>query len=214
MRDDIACLNLDIAAIKALQKRELTRSLEHLLGMLRGMLADGHLHDAEIRLLHEWLHSNAETAATWPATAVARAISGALTDGVISNSERTHMMGVCESLIGFSFVDTGSAAAQVAPLPIDDAVTVNLLNSGVCHTGTFLYGSRAACERASLAAGAMCLDNVTKACDYLVVGTNVSRDWAHTSFGRKIQKAVQLQESGHEIEIISEQRWLEATNRH
>lgn len=212
MRDDIACLTLDIAAIKALQLREVTRGLEHLLGILRGLLADGQLHDLEVHFLREWLATNRPVADVWPASAVAKAVEAALADGVISTTERAHLVDVCESLIGFSFADTGVASGEVASLPIEDAVTVVLTNAGVCHTGTFLYGSRAACERASLAAGAMCLDNVTKACEYLVVGTHVSRDWAHTSFGRKIQKAVQLQDKGHEIEIISERRWLEAIN--
>lgn len=76
--------------------------------------------------------------------------------------------------------------------------------------GEFLYGTRAACERLVLKVGAMCTDNVSKKVDILVVGTRVAPDWAHTSFGRKIQRAVELQTEGHAIEIISERRMMEA----
>jgi NAD-dependent DNA ligase len=76
-------------------------------------------------------------------------------------------------------------------------------------TGEFIFGTRAACERLTLKAGGMPLDKVTKHVDVLVIGTRLSPDWAHTSFGRKIQRAAELQEQGHPIEIISERRWLE-----
>jgi NAD-dependent DNA ligase len=73
-----------------------------------------------------------------------------------------------------------------------------------------MFGTRAACERATLRAGGMPSDSVSRKVDYLVIGTRVSASWAHTSFGRKIQKAAELQEAGHAIEIISERRWLES----
>jgi hypothetical protein len=38
----------------------------------------------------------------------------------------------------------------------------------------------------------------------------VSPHWRQTSYGNKIERAVQLQEEGCAIEIISERRWLEA----
>jgi NAD-dependent DNA ligase len=101
-------------------------------------------------------------------------------------------------------------SAEIAALPIDDIVTVDLQHASVCHTGEFLYGTRAACERATMKAGGTCSDSVSRHVAYLVVGTRVSPNWAHTSFGRKIQKAVELQEDGHSVEIISERRWLEA----
>lgn len=79
----------------------------------------------------------------------------------------------------------------------------------VCFTGEFLYGTRAACERLVLKLGATCAENVSKKVDVLVIGTKVSLDWAHTSFGRKIQKAMDLRGEGHPIAIISERRWLQ-----
>jgi NAD-dependent DNA ligase len=84
-----------------------------------------------------------------------------------------------------------------------------MANAGVCHTGTFMYGTRAAVERLTLKAGGMPLDNVTKKTDVLVAGAMVSSDWAHASFGSKIQRAAELQQSGHPIHIISEQRWMQ-----
>jgi NAD-dependent DNA ligase len=133
-----------------------------------------------------------------------------LEDGVVTEAERAHLMDTFTHLLGNDFSLTGSVSPETSALPIDDVVTVELRNAGVCHTGEFLFGTRAACERATLRAGGMPADNVSRRVEYLVVGTRVSRDWAHTSFGRKIQKPVALQDGGHPIEIISERRWLES----
>lgn len=44
----------------------------------------------------------------------------------------------------------------------------------------------------------------------LVAGVLGSAEWAHSSFGRKIEKAVAYRDKGYGVEIISEQRWLAA----
>jgi hypothetical protein len=41
----------------------------------------------------------------------------------------------------------------------------------------------------------------------LIVGTFGSRDWVHTSFGRKIEKAVTYRRAGQRLAIISEDHW-------
>lgn len=44
--------------------------------------------------------------------------------------------------------------------------------------------------------------------DYLVLGPLVTPSWAHTSFGRKIEKAIDYQRRGCLIEIIDESGWF------
>lgn len=141
---------------------------------------------------------------------IARKVEEIMADGVITEGERAYLLEVLSELASTDFALTGSSSPEVAALPINDVVTVSLRNAGVCHTGEFLFGTRAACERITLKAGGMPLDSVTRKTDILVIGTRVSPHWAHTSFGRKIQKAAELQESGHPIEIISERRWIDA----
>jgi len=178
--------------------------------MVEGMIADNHLHDLEIKMLATWLSANPEIIDIWPASVIARKVSDVLADGVITETERSYLLEVLKEIISNNFSETGSASPEASTLPIDDCVTVDFRNAGVCMTGEFIFGTRAACERLTLKAGGMPLDNVSKKVDILVIGTRVSVDWAHTSFGRKIQRAAELQEQGHPIEIISERRWLEA----
>lgn len=198
------------AVAKMLQVRQVNRATEHLMGMVTGIVADRHLHDVEVKLLSTWLQENVEVTASWPGCAIARTVHAVMADGLITEAERNHLMQVLLELSSTDFSATGSASPEIAALPINDVITVTIRNAGVCHTGEFLFGTRAACERATLAAGGMPLDNVSRRTDILVVGTRVSANWAHTSFGRKIQRAAELQEEGHPIEIISERRWIDA----
>jgi NAD-dependent DNA ligase len=200
----------DFAAAQALARRRAAKACEHLTGIVTGVVADQQLADLEIQFLSMWLTENQEATAAWPGSVIHRKVREVLADGVITEEERAHLLDVLRSLASSDFSLTGSAAAEVAALPINDDVTVALRHAGVCHTGEFLFGTRAACERATLSAGGMPLDSVTRRTDLLVIGTRVSSNWASTSFGRKIQKAAELQEAGHAIEIVSERRWLEA----
>lgn len=205
-------MNTQVAISKSLEHYRITKAIEHLLGMVEGMIVDNHLHDLEVKMLSTWLAANPEAATRWPVSVIARKVSDVLTDGIITEAERKHLMEVLKELIANNFSETGSASPESATLPIDDCVTVTLQNSGVCMTGEFIFGTRAACERLTLKAGGMPLDNVTKNVDILVIGTRISPNWAHTTFGRKIQRAAELQEQGHPIEIISERRWIEAVS--
>jgi len=40
-----------------------------------------------------------------------------------------------------------------------------------------------------------------------VLGTFGSRDWVHTSFGRKIETAIRYRDKGAPIAIVSEDHW-------
>ena len=74
-------------------------------------------------------------------------------------------------------------------------------------TGKFAFGPRKECERQVHSLGGRCEESVTQQTNYLIVGTFGSRDWVHTSFGRKIEKAVAYRRSGMGLAIISEDHW-------
>jgi NAD-dependent DNA ligase len=75
-------------------------------------------------------------------------------------------------------------------------------------TGKFAFGTRADCQRQVTKLGAVCNSDVTRSTDYLIIGTFGSRDWVHTSFGRKIEKAVQYREAECRLSIVGEDHWV------
>jgi NAD-dependent DNA ligase len=194
----------------ALKRRHLSKCVEQLLGLVTGMVADGELNNMEISFLNTWLTEHCDVATVWPGNVVAKLVKEILANGVVTDAERTRLMKVLTDLTGSDFSQTGSVSAEVATLPVDDQCEVDLQDANVCLTGEFLFGNREKCEQLAEQAGATPLGTVTKKIAYLVIGTNVSPHWAHTSYGRKIEQAVALQQGGHHIRIISERRWLDA----
>lgn len=185
------------------------KSVEVLLGIITGIVADDQVNDLEVKMLATWLAEHSEVTKTWPGSLVSRKVAEIMADGRITDAERSHLLDVLKELALNDFATTGSASPEVLSLPINDDVTITMTHAGVCHTGVFLYGPRAACERLTLSMGGMPLDSITKKTDILVVGSRVAPGWANTSFGRKLQRAVELQDQGCELEIISERRWLQ-----
>ena len=69
-------------------------------------------------------------------------------------------------------------------------------------------GPRRDCEREVEKRGGMCAGNITKRTSFLVIGTFGSRDWVHTAFGRKFEKAVSYREAGVvPLRIVAEDHW-------
>ena len=93
-------------------------------------------------------------------------------------------------------------------LPLDvPCPTFEWTGAVFVFTGKFAFGTRADCQRQVSKLGAFCEDNLTKRTTYLVIGTFGSRDWVHTSFGRKIQKAVQFRAGSKLPMIVGEDQW-------
>jgi len=78
-----------------------------------------------------------------------------------------------------------------------------------CFTGIFIFGDgdRDQCEAAVRARGGMCCQHPTRDLSYLVVGSFAEPAWAHQSYGRKIETALELKFHGSNCKIISEERW-------
>lgn len=198
------------ARLAAVATHQATRALQNLMGIVTGIVADGELTDKEVLFLSTWLREHDAISEQWPGSAIYRLVREVLADGIITNDERSHLLGKLQELVSNDFANTGSTLFEGPALPVDDDITVILADSDICHTGEFLYGTRAAVERATQKAGGSPVDSVTRKTDILVIGTRTSPQWVGTTFGRKIQKAQELRDAGTGIEIITERRWLQA----
>jgi len=48
----------------------------------------------------------------------------------------------------------------------------------------------------------------TRETNYLVIGELSSPEWVHATFGRSIERAIELRDQGHGIQIVSEECWV------
>jgi len=180
-----------------------------LTGICAGVVADGVLSDSEIAYLGVWLLENPEVAEMWPGETIARHLKEIGADRA-SDEKRQALFEFLVGLSGNEFAETG-AAAEVSPFAeFDTDVEVSLSGHCICLTGEFSFGSRKECEEASQSAGAETKKDVSSVVDYLVVGSNCTTAWANTTYGRKIEKAMEYRKSYGKPRIVTEKQWLAA----
>jgi NAD-dependent DNA ligase len=202
-------MNESIAVRVATDARLLRRSCESLLGIAAGLIADGELNRKEIQFLSTWLSEHPEIANTWPGEVVHKRVREVLADGVITAAEQEYLKKTLSELVGGDFVNDGSVPADATSLPIDLTAKIVIPESTFCFTGAFLFGTRAACERAVQGRGGL-VSGISKHLNYLVIGELSSRDWKHSSFGTKIQDAMRLKSEGADVHVVGESQWVGA----
>jgi NAD-dependent DNA ligase len=198
------------AVVRAIEIRKIQKATEHLLGICSGLTADGHISDSEVLFLRNWISNNAEICEDWPGIVIAQRVDAILADGVITADERLDLLETLQGLTGNHFAETGTASTDAPALPIEDEPGIYFHDMTYCLTGRFLWGTRAACERAILNMGGTVVDTLTKRVDYLVIGAMIEPQWAHTTYGRKIETAMRYRADGAGILIVSEKQWTDA----
>lgn len=186
------------------------RTIAEFIGIARGLLADGVLNEQETAFLISWLEANAHITC-WPFDVLRRRIGVMLADGCIDAQEREELVELLQQLTGGKIPSLPGVSSLSTSLPLTQP-TPPILVSGksFCFTGRFAFGTRKQCEAVILSNGGVTKTEVIRSLDYLVVGIVGNEEWAHSSFGRKIQKAVDYNASGSSIAIISEQVWADA----
>ncbi len=188
--------------------RRSAKGLQSLMGIVSGLVCDGHLNDNEIRYLKTWMNGNEDLASIYPANIVYRRVREVLIDDLITEEERDHLTKEMQILTGNNFIETGAALPEHIASVFDDDPHVIFEQNVFVLTGEFLWGTRKECFREIEKRGGLPKDSVTKETNYLVIGTMSSPDWIVSNFGRKIQKAAEMVESGNaEISIIREVDW-------
>jgi NAD-dependent DNA ligase len=184
------------------------RSIDELIGICKGLIADQRLSEEEILFLTSWLNANQQASDVWPAKALIARINQILEDKLILEEERTDLFSLLAEIVGQA--QDGAATNHSTTLPLTTpAPPVFFTGHRFCLTGRFVMGPRTNLECEIRERGGTILSTVTADTNYLVIGTIGSRDWLHSTHGRKIEKAMALAEQGHPIALISEEHWAD-----
>lgn len=188
---------------------ELKGSCAVLLGIAQGLLSDGQLQDSEIRFLHDWLNANETLSNCWPGDVLREQVEDVLRDGVITESEREHLVRTLQELVGGRLGDLAESP-MVTQLAMDEGSDIQFDGRVFCLTGDFVFGPRETCQDAITRRGGQIKPNVSKKIDFVVVGGLGSKEWKHGGFGTKVERAVELQREGAKVRIVHEDAWAEA----
>lgn len=92
--------------------------------------------------------------------------------------------------------------------PFDDPIPdVPIMGTTFCFTGRFEFGSRRECQDATVSRGGLFTEGICGKTEALVIGSGASPNWAHGSYGKKIEAAMVLRMRSGKPLIISEGHW-------
>lgn len=184
------------------------RLIDELIGISRGVIADGSVDESEAIFIGQWIENHREISDKWPVSVLYVRLTEMLKDGILSLEEKAELLETLKDITGES--STYQEPNRSTTLPLDKPFPeVNFNGSTFSLTGRFVFGSTLECEETISELGGFVEKSPNGDTDFLVIGEMGSPDWIHTSFGRSIEKAVEMQSNGHSIKIISEEHWVE-----
>jgi len=182
------------------------RQIDELIGIARGLLADGKIDQSEVECLQKWLAANVTISDQPLIRTLYKRINEILRDDVVDADETSELFETLNHFVHRDF-ELGETL-KATSLPLNDPAP-NLVFPGrrYCFTGTFTFGRRRECEKAVADRGAA-VGSLTQKTQFLVIGTYATESWKHSSFGNKISQACDWRDRGIPIVIVSEAHWV------
>lgn len=181
------------------------RQVDELVGLARGVAADGDLNLAEVEFLQKWLAANLAVSNQPLIGTLYRRINDVLADGQMDAEEKALLLDTLNSFSSRDFELGEVLKSSTLPL-CDPAPSLSFAGRSYCFTGTFIYGQRKACEAAVVDRGGRAR-GLGRKTDVLVIGAYATESWKHSTFGNKILQACEWREQGQPLAIVSEQHW-------
>lgn len=182
------------------------RQINELIGLAHGIIADGKTNQAEAEYLQKWLAANGHVTENPLINTLLHRVSLYLQDGVLDASESEELFETLKAFTGGNFELGETQKSSTLPF-CQPAPVIEYPGRRFCFTGTFGYGQRKDCEAAVVERGGSA-GGISRKTEYLVVGIYATDAWAHSSYGRKIEEAVNFRSQGHPVRIVGEEYWL------
>ena len=179
------------------------RVIDELIGLSHGVVLDGVVNQKEVEGLQKWLVANKAFSDNPIINNLYSIINDILNDDYVDEEEAKELFDTLAKFSGSDF-ELGETLKS-STLPLDDpAPSVVFENRTFCLTGTFAYGNRKECSNLVEERGGIIKKGVSGKLHFLVIGLYSTESWMHSSFGRKIEKALKYKSDGNDIKIISE----------
>jgi len=172
-------------------------------------MADGVVATEEAAFLGRWLERNRHVRSEWPANVLYERIREMLSDKVLDEEEQRELLDLLSDITGEGESLQYDAPSLSSKLPLTaPPPTIEFEQSEFCLTGRFVFGTRRECEAAVRSRGGVTKSSPTLATRYLVIGHIGSTDWIHSTHGRKIERAIELESRGTGIALVAEEHWI------
>lgn len=189
-----------------------TATMQVLHGMMKGISMDGEISKSELEGLRDWMADNEELSSMWPFTEVFSIVLNVLGDGRIDQKEHDFLLAFFGDFSGDGVRRDRMVATQPVSLMgiCETGIAIDFQGKVFCLTGASARFTRKQLQDRVLVRGGQVTSTVSQSVRYLVVCDEGNKAWAFTAYGRKVEKAVSLRQSGHVVSIISEADLLDA----
>lgn len=186
-------------------ERIVDKNVDECIGICKGILSDDEFNESEKNFLIDWIRKHDLD----KNDRIVKILFDELNN---SNHTLTDLKEVLISFTGGTLTPSDEVKSMTTLLPIEkDLRSIEFENKSFCLTGKFssAYGNRKAIEDIIKDKGGSIKDKAIKSLDYLVIGELGNTDWIHSTYGRKIQTALENKQIPYnETKIISEQQLL------
>ena len=183
------------------------RQIDTLIGLSKGLIADGVVNQSEAEFLYSWLIQNRQATDNPVILNLLEKVSTMLEDGILDEDESSELLNILQAISGEKS-EIGELS-KTGSLPINNPMpSIVFEEKTFLFTGTCAFGTRKQCQLAIESLGGINAKSITKSLDYLILGTYVTDSWAHESFGRKIEKAMEYRDNGIPLAIVTEGHWI------
>lgn len=196
------------AAINA--KRVTDRTVSELIGLVRGVLADGEVNQAEAEFLEHWMRVNADYIDHWQCAPLYARLQEMLEDGKLDHDEERELLDTLSAMANPATREDGKFAPNESLCDAVDPNGLELVDARVCFTGKFVTDSRKKIEARCSELTMRVVSSVSQRLDYLVIGSCGSRDWLLSTHGTKIRDAQQLKAGGGNVVVVPERIFMAA----
>ena len=173
----------------------ITLATQILDGILKGIIVDGDISEAECKNLRQWLYDNIYLSDHYPFNKAITMIDKVLEDSKVTKEEAEYITSMINDMLN---------PVQTLTSQVND-----INGKHICLTGDFGYGSKAEVEKYISERGGIIEKNVVRTLDILIVGNNECQAYANGTYGTKIKKAIEYNGKGCNIQIIKEKDFID-----
>ena len=191
-------------------QRRVEQGLAEMVGLVRGVIADGRVSQDEAQRLTEWTRDHPEVATRYPANLLARRLERIFLDGRVDGHERKRLAAMLAQL-----AENPTGFGGGYPLATDLPLTrpppeITFEGQTFVFGGEMAYGPLHACEREVMERGGVAERTVNRRTDYVVIGQLAATDWCQAPFGALLDRVVQYRGRGVPIAVVSPEPWADA----
>lgn len=168
----------------------ITLATQILNGIMRGIITDGVITEAECRSLRQWLYDNVYLTGHYPFDKMMNLIEETLADGIITPDESSYITSIIHELLD----PVESLKSQVNTIE----------GKRICLSGNFAFGQKADVENYIIEHNGLIDSSVKKTTDILLIGDCECQAYSNGKYGTKVIKALEYNNKGCNIQILKE----------